>query len=90
MSKTVPASPVHRMLTPPQVAERLGVSPEKIIRWVRRGELRAVNVSETAGMGKPRFRIDPTDLAVFEQRRSVASTPKARRRRKPIDVTEYF
>jgi hypothetical protein len=76
-------------LTPPQVAQRYGVSPEKVIAWIRAGELRAVNVATTLG-GRPRWRIDPADLALFEARRAAVPVPAARRRRVAGDVIEYF
>ena len=30
-----------RRLTPPQIAQRYGVSPDKVLRWIRTGELKA-------------------------------------------------
>jgi len=55
-------------LTPPEVAKRLRVSPDKILAWIRRGELKAVNVSNG---GRPRFRISPNDLGAFLTSREV-------------------
>ncbi len=79
-----------RMLTPPQVAKRLGVSAEKIVNWIRSGELLAIDVA-VRGSQRPRFRVDPIDLAVFLDQRAVTTAPKAsRRRRQNPAVTEYF
>jgi len=79
-----------RFLTPPQVARRLAVSPDKVIGWIRAGELRAVHVVRSLG-GRPRWRIDPADLAVFEARRSAGPTPKpVRLRRRDPQVIEFF
>lgn len=76
------------MLTPPMVARRLGVKPEKVVAWVRSGQLRALNVSNGT---RPRFRIDPADLAVFEQGRAVVPAAKpSRRRRQSADVIQFF
>ncbi|NQU23814.1 MAG: helix-turn-helix domain-containing protein [Candidatus Nealsonbacteria bacterium] len=78
------------MLTPPAVAKRYGVKPERILGWIRSGEIRAIDVS-SKGSKRPRFRIDPKDLEVFELRRSVVPAKKpSRRRRQQADVTEYF
>ena len=43
-------------LTPPQVAKRLGVNPDKVLHWIRKGELHAVNVTVKPG-GRPKYRI---------------------------------
>ena len=43
-------------LTPPQVARRLGVNPDKVLSWIRSGELSAVNVTTKPG-GRPKYRI---------------------------------
>ena len=77
-------------LSPPQVAKRLAVDAHKVIGWIRRGELRAVNVAADTE-GRPRYRIAPADLAVFLATRSAGPTPKAiRRRRKDPLITEFF
>lgn len=82
---------VERMLTPPQVARRLGVSPEKILGWVKCGELRAADLSVRRG-GRPRYRIDLVDLELFLAGRTARpEAAKARRRRKAaVEVVEYF
>jgi excisionase family DNA binding protein len=83
---------LSRMLTPPVVARILGVDPSKVLGWIRRGELRAVNVATSSG-GRPRWRIAPSDLKAFLQRRQsrapVVPQPR-RRRRKREGVTEFF
>lgn len=78
-------------LTPPEIAERLRVSPDKVRAWIDRGELLAVNVAERLG-GRPRWRIDPEALADFERRRGAQRKPKATRRRPPKmgEVTVYY
>ena len=42
------------------------------------------------GVGKPRWRIHPTDLIAFENARTATPPVKQTRRRKPADVIEYF
>jgi excisionase family DNA binding protein len=79
------------VLTPPQVAKRLGVSPDKILAWIRKGELAATNVAAGHG-GRPRYRISEEDLAVFQKRRqpSKPTTTPPRRRTKDPHVIEFF
>lgn len=76
-------------LTPPKVARRYGVSPEKVIGWIRRGELHAMNAA-TRLDGRPRYLIDIRDLEAFELRRSATPVPKSKRRRQELGITEYF
>lgn len=77
-------------LTPPQLGKRLGVDPSKIIGWIRSGELKAIDVSN-AGSSRPRYRIDPIDIELFEQRRQVIATPKvSRRRRRDPEIIQFF
>lgn len=78
-------------ITPPTLARRWGISPDKVLGFIRAGELRAIDVSTHAGTGRPRFRIDEADILIFENRRSATPTPKpVRRRRKDPAVIEYF
>ncbi len=78
-------------LTPPQLAKRWGISPEKVIAWIKRGELAAIDVSATRG-GRPRYRIDETDIADFEQSRRVVTELPRPSPRKPRgnDTIEFF
>jgi hypothetical protein len=81
-----------RMLTPPQIAARLAVKPEKILGWIRSGELSAVNVAKNVD-GRPRWRVDPAELDKFLIRRSATPAPKVTRRRKkklPADFVEFY
>ena len=78
-----------RLLTPPAVAQRLGVDPARVIGWIRAGRLRAINLSD--GELRPRFRIDPADLDDFLRAREVVARPKPqRRRRKDPNVIEFY
>lgn len=76
--------------TPPELARRWRIKPDRIIRMIRRGELRAFNIAEPSS-SRPRYRIPPDAIVEFENRRSGAETPKPRRRRRqPADVVQYF
>lgn len=80
-----------RYLSPPQVAERFTVDTHKVLGWIKRGELRAINVASTTG-SRPRFRVSPSDLAAFEAARSAMPQPKVSRirRRKDPSIIEFF
>ena len=67
--------------SPPEIAADYGISPEKVISWIRSGELRAIDASTRRG-GRPRYLIDIEDLKAFEARRASTPPPKSRQRRK--------
>jgi hypothetical protein len=67
-------------LTVKDVARRYRVGRGKVLAWINRGELKAINVSSVL-CGKTRFVILPDHLAAFEQRRSAGPPPKPLRRR---------
>jgi excisionase family DNA binding protein len=80
------------MLTPPQVAKRLGVSPDKILDWIRKGELHATNVATTRA-GRPRYRISEEDLTIFQRTRQPSrppAPPPPRKQKKVPGLIEYF
>lgn len=77
-------------LTPPQLAKLWGVSPEKVYAFIRSGELRAINLASRPG-GRPRYAIDPADVAAFERSRQVVTNSKRNApRRKATPVKNYF
>jgi excisionase family DNA binding protein len=80
-----------KKLTPPQLARRLGVGTDKVLNWIRTGELRAIN-GATKPNGRPRYLVDIEDLEAFENRRAV--TPRrvaaTRTETSSSDVTKYF
>ena len=69
-------------LTPPEIAKLLRVSSEKVLGWIRKAELTAINVGDGS---RPRYRIRREDLDSFLRSREVQSPePRAARgRRKP-------
>ena len=74
------------------LARRWGISPCKILAWIRSGELPAINAA-TNRAGRPRYLIDIADLVIFENRRSAARPPPPsprRKRKKFEDVIEFF
>lgn len=83
---------VRPMMTPPQIARRYGVSPDKVLTWIRTGELRAINVASKPD-GRPRYVVDEADLMVFESRRQAQPrtiTQSTGRKRRVTNVIEYF
>lgn len=76
-------------MTPPAVAHQLRVKADRVIGWIRSGQLHAVNVGD--GAIRPRWRISPAALDTFLAGRAAAPpiTRTARRRKDP-GVTEFF
>ncbi len=62
--------PQQQKFTPPQIAQNWGISEEKILGWIKTGELHAINAA-TAPNGRPRYLIDATDLEAFQTQRAV-------------------
>jgi hypothetical protein len=73
--------PLRKWLTPPQVGQRYGISADKVIGWIRAGELRAVNVAARAGR-RPRWRIGDADLPCEEARQAKQSKKRHPPKRK--------
>ena len=63
-----------------QVAEILQVDKETVYTWVRRGELRAFNVSLNMNSHKPRLRFKQEDVDEFLENRIPRQESKPRTR----------
>jgi len=74
----------ERTYTPPELAKLWRVSPDKILAFIRRGELRAFNVASRR-RGRPRFRILADEVERFTEARAV----KPPGPRKPARSREY-
>ncbi|HUE72075.1 MAG TPA: helix-turn-helix domain-containing protein [Pirellulaceae bacterium] len=73
-----------------EIAEMLGVSPDKPRDWIADGSLPAINVARHTG-GKARYRIAETDLADFlRRRRTQPPAPAPKRKKRQSEVTEYY
>ena len=57
-------------LTVPEVAKLLRVRPDKVLSWIRSGRLPGYNVAEKE-QGRPKYRVNPSDLDDFAKRRCV-------------------
>jgi excisionase family DNA binding protein len=81
-----------KKLTPPQLARRFGVGPDKVLAWIRSGELPAINGAAKPN-GRPRYLIDKADVEAFEAQRQVRPKkliPASIRHRKPSDTIKFF
>jgi excisionase family DNA binding protein len=85
----MPIEEMRRGYTPNELAKLLRISPDRIRAWIAAGQLGAVNVAETRS-GKPRFVVLPQHLEEFERRRRVAPPVKPPRRRKRIQLVDYY
>jgi hypothetical protein len=67
------------------------VSRSKVLGWLRRGELRGINLAARRG-GRPCWRVPLDSVLLFEQQRSAVpeatSTPR-RKKGAPAGVIEY-
>jgi hypothetical protein len=71
------------------LCRRWKVGPDKIRRFLHRGELIGVNVATTLA-GKPQWRITPQSVEEFERRRSSAPPPKPTRRRQRRELVDFY
>lgn len=86
-------NPAKRKFTPAEVASMFGVDPDKIIAFIRAGELKAMNCASPGRNLRPRYLIDADDLADFELSRMVRTAPhRVRQQRRPRDTgaTQYY
>ena len=78
-------------LRPPEIARRWGVSCDKILSFIRCGELRATNMVCPGRGQRPRYLVDVVDLEDFERRRTVCPPPKpVRQRRERLGAPTYY
>jgi excisionase family DNA binding protein len=72
------------------ICDRYAVGEHTVLRWIRNGELKAIDVSRRLG-GKPRWRITAEALAAFEQLRTPSPPPPpVKRNRRRADVVEFY
>lgn len=85
MPPRVPLPPP--LLTPKEVADRLGVSKDHVYRLITAGELPAVNIAVNPRTSRPELRIREAAVQDFLNRRPAAPQPPppplSRRRRQP-------
>lgn len=77
--------------TPPEIARLWGTSTEKILAFIRSGELKAINAATPGRNQRPRYLIDIADLEDFERHRTVGPAPKLPpRRKRQVANGEYY
>ena len=81
----------RQFMSPPQVAELLGVGVAKIHYWITAGELLAVNLASDAGK-RPRWGVSIDSIADFQGRRAsmLPSKTAPRKPRQPFGTRKYF
>ncbi len=72
----------ERVLTPPEIASRWRVNPDKVLQLIKSGQLRAMNLALNVNGKKSRYKILESELERFEDSRSTKPTSKATRRRR--------
>ena len=83
-------STTTKWLTPPNIAESLGVDPAKVLVWINSGELEASDVATKRG-GRPRWRVSPEALERFlENRKCSASSKPVRVQRRRAEVMNFY
>jgi hypothetical protein len=63
-------------ITPPRLAKKWGIHPDKVRKWIASGELRAMNLG-TDPNGRPRYRILIDEVERFEASRSTGQQEEA-------------
>lgn len=79
-------------VTPPALAKKWGVHPDKVLQLIRSGQLRAINLAVDP-RGRPRYRIYLDEIERFELSRTTQPPPPKRRRRCALATAgakEYF
>jgi hypothetical protein len=75
-------------VTPAEYAEARRINADKVLGWIREGELSAINVAQCAG-GRPRYRITLDSIAQFEASRRTGPAPVVMRRAAPKPAKEF-
>ena len=97
-STTLEAGREMAFLNPAQVAEMWGISHDKVLEFIRTGELEAFNVASKKSR-RPQFKIPLAALQAFQERRSgrdparsLPPPPSRRSPRKPSSpaTRDYF
>jgi transposase len=73
-----------------QIAARYRVGRAKVIGWINRRDLSAINTASVR-CARPRFVVTPEALAAFERARQAGAPPTIpRRRRRATGFVDYF
>ena len=83
------ADSVRQWLPVPAVAKLWVCSPEKVHGLIKSGALRAVDISDTPGTGRPKWRIRPEDLEQFVRSRSNSPPPPRPKKKRTREFKRY-
>jgi transposase len=73
-----------------EIRERYAVGEHTVLAWIRRGELRAIDVSRKRG-GRPKWRVTQEALDAFEALRTPTPVPpRSKRRKRSEDVIDFY
>lgn len=78
-----------RFRTPPKIARELGINVNKVLGWIARGELAAVNLAERP-TGRPRWKVSREALDEFLASRTPAAPQPRKRRARKSEELEYY
>jgi hypothetical protein len=78
------------MHTVRSLQDRYGVSEETVLHWIRTGQLKALNVGQSPGAKKPRWRVTQAALDAFELARTQAEPVRRERRPKQAEVVQFY
>jgi transposase len=72
------------------LCRRFAVGEHTVLAWIRRGELKAINVSSKP-IGRPKWRVTQQALEAFERLRTpTPPQPRTRSRKRPAGVVEFY
>jgi hypothetical protein len=76
-------------VSPREYATRLGCKVERVLGWLKRGELTGINTSDC--QSRPRWRISLDAIEKFEAGRSSRPpAPKPKRRKRQQNFIEFY
>lgn len=78
----------NRCYTPPELAKKWRMTPEKIINLIRSGKLSGFDSSINPGFGRPRFLITPEAVAEFENAPERAGRVEKLMKRKKVPLID--
>lgn len=83
---------LEEVTTAPQLAKRWKINVDKVLGFIRSGELRSLNLAKDRN-GRPRYKILLSDVQKFEESRQTKPAiqqPRRRRRRRTAAGKDYF
>jgi hypothetical protein len=81
--------PPRRSYSVAELAERWRIGQDKVLAFIRKGDLVAVNVAAHTS-GRPQWRVTPEEVARFESKRTSAPPPKPTRRKRATGKKDWF